>query len=135
MQIVIIAVLYLVTAIVFLAVDAAVLTRVMRPLFERYIGDWLLDSPRLGAAAVFYLAYVAGVVYLVSWPALKAGDPIRALVQGAVLGALAYGTYEFTNWATLKNWSVVQVMVDTTWGAILTGGSAWLGVTVARWIA
>lgn len=135
MQTLSLAVLYLVTALVFLLVDAAMLTRVMRPLFERYIGDWLLDSPRLGAAAVFYLAYVAGLVYLVSWPALKQGDATRALVQGAILGALAYGTYEFTNWATLKNWSAVQVVVDTTWGAVLTGGSAWVGVTVARWMS
>jgi len=128
-------VLYLVTAIFFLAVDAVMLTKFMRPLFERYVGDWLLDSPRLGAAAVFYLAYVAGLVYLVSRPALAAGDPMQALVQGAILGAMAYGTYEFTNWATLRNWSVVQVMVDTTWGAVLTGVSAWVGVTVARVVA
>lgn len=127
-----IIVLYLVTAIVFLAADAVMLTKAMRPLFERYVGDWLLESPRLGAAAAFYLAYVGGLVYLVSWPALKEGDATRALVQGAILGAMAYGTYEFTNWATLKNWSVVQVMVDTTWGAVLTGVSAWAGVMVAR---
>ncbi len=125
-------VLYLVTAIFFLAVDAVMLTKFMRPLFERYVGDWLLESPRLGAAAAFYLAYVAGLVYLVSRPALLAGDPVQALVQGAILGAMAYGTYEFTNWATLKNWSVVQVAADVTWGAVLTGVSAWLGVTVAR---
>ncbi|TCO71898.1 DUF2177 family protein [Rhodovulum euryhalinum] len=132
MSIVTLIVLYLVTALVFLAADAVMLTKFMRPLFERYIGDWLLDDPRLGAAAAFYLAYVAGVVYLVSRPALIAGDATQALVQGAILGALAYGTYEFTNWATLRNWSVVQVMVDTTWGAVLTGVSAWAGVMVAR---
>ncbi|MBN2906882.1 MAG: DUF2177 family protein [Rhodobacteraceae bacterium] len=124
--------LYVITALVFLAADAVMLTKFMRPLFERYISDWLLDSPRLGAAAAFYLAYVAGLVYLVSLPALKAGDPMRALVQGAILGAMAYGTYEFTNWATLKNWSVMQVAADVTWGAVLTGVSAWVGVTVVR---
>lgn len=132
MSIVVLVVLYLVTALFFLAVDAVALKTVMRPLFERYISDWLLEDPRMGAAAAFYLAYVAGLVYLVSLPALKAGDPMQALVQGAILGAMAYGTYEFTNWATLKNWSVVQVAVDTTWGAVLTGVSAWVGVTVAR---
>ncbi|TCP41388.1 DUF2177 family protein [Rhodovulum marinum] len=132
MSIVTLIVLYLVTAVVFLAVDVVALKTVMRPLFERYVGDWLLEDPRMGAAAAFYLAYVGGLVYLVSRPALIAGDPMQALVQGAILGAMAYGTYEFTNYATLKNWSVVQVVVDTTWGAVLTGGSAWVGVTVAR---
>ncbi|SIO01398.1 Uncharacterized membrane protein [Rhodovulum sp. ES.010] len=135
MQIVTIGALYLVTAVVFLAVDAFMLKTVMRPLFERHVGDWLLENPRMGAAAAFYLAYVAGLVYLVSWPALQAGDPRQALIQGAIVGAMAYGTYEFTNWATLKNWSVVQVAVDTAWGTLLTAGSAWVGVMVARWIA
>jgi len=125
-------ILYLSTAVIFLAADAVMLTRVMRPLFEGYVGEWLLESPRLGAAAGFYLAYVAGLVYLVSWPALQAGDAGRALLQGAILGAIAYGTYEFTNYATLSNWSPVQVAVDTAWGTLLTGVSAWAGVMITR---
>ncbi|ARE39959.1 hypothetical protein RGUI_1818 [Rhodovulum sp. P5] len=125
-------ILYLSTATIFLVVDAIMLKTVMRPLFERYIADWLLEEPRLGAAAAFYLAYVAGLIYLVSWPALQAGDGGRALLQGAILGAVAYGTYEFTNYATLRNWSPVQVAIDTSWGAVLTGLSAWAGVAITR---
>jgi uncharacterized membrane protein len=132
MQIVAIVILYLVTALVFLAADALMLSRIMRPLFERYVGDWLLESPRMGAAAAFYLAYIAGLVWLVSWPALVRGDPMQALVQGMVVGAMAYGTYEFTNYATLSNWSPVQVTVDLMWGTLLTGVSAWIGVAVTR---
>ncbi|WP_235855896.1 DUF2177 family protein [Mesobaculum littorinae] len=130
-----IAVCYVATAIVFLAADAVALRTLMRPLFETHVGDWLLPSPRLGAAAGFYLIYVAGLVYLVSWPALKAGAPSQALLNGAVLGLVAYGTYEMTNFATLRNWSWQQVIVDGTWGTILTGVSAWIGVLVARALA
>ena len=49
-----------------------------------------------------------------------------------VLGLLAYGTYEFTNYATLRDWSVNQVVVDTLWGGVLTGFSAWIGVVATR---
>lgn len=125
-------VLYIVTAIVFLGLDAVMLTRVMRPLFETHIGPLLLDSPRLGPAAVFYLAYVAGVLWFVSLPALRADLPVQALIAGAVLGAMAFGTYEFTNLATLRDWSWQMVVVDVTWGAVLTGFSAWAGVMVVR---
>ena len=120
------------TATVFLALDAVMLTKVMRPLFETHIGHLLLESPRLGAAALFYLAYVAGVLWFVSVPALREGAPLQALLGGAILGAMAYGTYEFTNLATLRDWSWQMVVVDLTWGAVLTGFSAWVGVVAVR---
>ncbi len=127
-----IVILYVITAVIFLALDAVMLTKVMRPLFETHIGPLLLDSPRLGPAALFYLAYVGGVLWFVSQPALRDGVPMQALVSGAVLGAMAYGTYEFTNLATLRDWSWQMVVTDVTWGAVLTGFSAWAGVVALR---
>lgn len=126
--------LYAATALIFLAADAVMLRMFMKPLFEKHLGDWLLDPIRLGPAAGFYLAYVGGLVWLVSWPAYRDGAPLAALVNGAILGAVAYGTYEFTNYATLARWSPEQVVADTLWGTVLTGVSAWAGVQVARWI-
>ena len=127
-----IVVLYLSTATVFLLLDALMLKTVMKPLFEQHIGDWLLEEIRMRPAIVFYLFYVAGVLWFVSLPALRAGLPVNALIGGALLGGMAYGTYEFTNYATLRDWSVQMVAVDVTWGAVLTGVSAWIGVTLAR---
>ena len=124
--------LYLVTAGVFLILDAIMLSTIMKPLFETHVGDLMADQLRLGPAALFYLVYVAGVLWFVSLPALRADAPLTALLTGAALGVLAYGTYEFTNLATLRGWSWRMVIVDVTWGAVLTGVSAWAGVTVAR---
>ena len=81
---------------------------------------------------LFYLGYVAGILWFVSVPALRAGDPVAALVGGIALGLLAYGTYEFTNYATLRDWSMEQVAIDTIWGGALTGFSAWAGVMIVR---
>ena len=75
---------------------------------------------------------VPGILWFVSLPALRQGDPIAALIGGALLGLLAYGTYEFTNYATLRDWSLEQVIVDTLWGGFLTGIAAWAGVMVGR---
>ncbi|WP_226780453.1 DUF2177 family protein [Oceaniglobus trochenteri] len=123
---------YIATAAVFLAADAVMLRMFMKPLFEKHLGDAILESPRLGAAVVFYLFYVAGAVWLVSLPALRDGVPTQALVNGAILGALAYGTYEFTSYAVMRDWSLEQVIVDGLWGTVLTGTSLWAGVMVAR---
>ena len=125
--------LYIVTAIVFLALDVVMLKKVMYPLFSSNIGPMMLEDLRMGPAAVFYLFYVVGVVWFVSIPALNIGSIAQAFFAGAVLGALAYGTYEFTNFATLKGWTAQMVMVDVIWGAVLTGTSAAVGVAVTKY--
>ena len=81
-----IAVLYLSTAAIFLILDAIMLTLVMKPLFSRHIGPLMLTDIRVVPAAAFYAAYVAGLIWLVSLPALKTGSvaPMTtALVPGS----------------------------------------------------
>jgi uncharacterized membrane protein len=124
------AILYLVTAATFLILDAIMLSTVMQPLFARHIGPLLADPIRYGPAAAFYAAYVAGLIYLVSWPALRDGTPV--LLPAAILGAMAYGTYEFTSYAVMKDWHWTMVATDTAWGTVLTAVSAWAGVAAAR---
>ena len=125
--------LYISTAIVFLALDVVMLKKVMYPLFSANIGPMMLEDLRMGPATVFYLFYIVGVVWFVSIPALNVGSIAQAFFAGAVLGALAYGTYEFTNFATLKGWTAQMVMVDVIWGAVLTGTSAAVGVAVTKY--
>lgn len=127
-----ILILYVATATIFLVADAIALTTVMKPLFQRHLGDALRDPIALAPAGAFYLAYVAGLLWLVSLPALRAGSPGQALLGGAVLGAIAYGTYEFTNMSTLRDWSWSMVATDVTWGTILTAASAAGGVWIAQ---
>ena len=124
--------LYLSTAAIFLVLDGLMLTFVMKPLFTRHIGPLMVEPIRYGPAAVFYAAYVAGLIYLVSLPALKAGSPV--LLPAAIIGAMAYGTYEFTSYAILRDWHISMVATDFLWGTALTAFSAWAGVTVTRMI-
>lgn len=125
-------VLYVTTLAIFLAMDVVGIRTLIRPIFERHIGDLLADPFRLGPAAAFYAFYIGGVLYLVSLPALRQGAPGQALLAGALLGLMCYGTYEFTSLAVMRDWSWQQVVADTLWGGFLTGISAWAGVWVAR---
>lgn len=129
------AILYAATAVVFLGLDAIGINYLIRPVFERHVGHLLADSFRVVPAALFYLGYAAILVYLVSLPALRADAPMQALLNGMLIGFMCYGTYEFTNLATLAEWSWQQVMADTAWGTFLTGFSAWVGVMAARALA
>jgi uncharacterized membrane protein len=127
-----ILILYASTTLIFFAADAIGLRLVIKPIFERHIAHLFADPFRAIPAALFYLGYVVGVLWFVSLPALRASDPMAALTGGIALGLMAYGTYEFTNYATLKDWSFEQVAVDTIWGGLLTGFSAWAGVMITR---
>jgi len=124
--------LYASTAFIFLIIDLIGLRFLVKPVFDRHVSHLLADPLRMTPATIFYLGYIAGVLWFVSLPALRSGDPISALIGGALLGILAYGTYEFTNYATLRDWSSQQVFVDTLWGGAVTGLSAWLGVLITR---
>ena len=127
-----ILILFVATALILLVLDLIGLRFIVRPVFERHVGHLLVEPLRMVPAVLFYLGYVAGVIWFVSMPAFRQGDAASALINGALIGLMAYGTYEFTNYATLRDWSFEQVAVDTLWGGLLTGFSAWAGVAITR---
>ncbi len=115
-----IAALYITTLLIFLSLEAAWLTTVMRPLFMRHVGALLVDDVRLIPAAGFYLLHGAGLTHFATLPALRGGGPAEAALNGALLGALVYGAYEMTNMATLKGWSWSMVAADMAGGAAIS---------------
>ncbi|WP_371348125.1 DUF2177 family protein [Ancylobacter sp. IITR112] len=123
---------YVSTGLVFLALDALWLgfmaSRVYRPL----IGDLMAEQPNWPPAALFYLLYVAGVVVFAVQPALASGRWTTALALGAFLGLLAYGTYDLTNHATLRNWPAAMTAIDLAWGTFLTAVATTAGMLITR---
>ena len=43
----------------------------------------------------------------------------KSIMEAFLLGMAVYGVYESTNYATLKNWPLYLVMIDTLWGGLL----------------
>jgi uncharacterized membrane protein len=123
---------YIATAIVFLGLDALWLSRVALGMYRQELGSLLLDKPNLPIAGAFYLLYVVGIVVLAIVPALSEGGWIKVLLMGAVLGLVAYGTYDITNLSTLKGWSVKLAVIDIAWGTVLTAVSATIGYWVVK---
>ncbi len=127
---------YVSTAVVFFALDYVWLTRVAIGFYRQNIGELLLATPNFAAAGIFYLFYVIGLVYFAVMPALTASSVVTALLNGALLGLLAYGTYDMTNLATLKGWSLSVSLVDMAWGAVLSATAAAAGyLVVSRYAA
>lgn len=128
-----IAVLILTVSAVFLVADAIVLRYVLQPVFAKHLGDMLYAGGfRLLPAALFYVSYMGGTLYFAALPGLAAGSPGLAFLNGAILGVVAYGTYEFSNWAVMQRWHPQMVIMEVIWGGALTGAAAWAGVIAAR---
>lgn len=109
----------------FLVLDALWLGLVMRAFYAEALAPWMADPVRMGPAAAFYVVYVAGVLYLAVAPAR--GRPGPAALRGAVLGGLAYGTWNSVNLAVVQDWPAIVAPVDIAWGMAVTAAVAAVG--------
>ena len=123
---------YAFTLIVFFGLDLLWLGVVARNFYASQLGSLMRENINFVAAGGFYLAYVAGIVFFAIAPALAEGSWQKSALNGALLGLIAYGTYDMTNVATLRNWPITMSMVDLAWGGLITGVSAVLGFALTR---
>lgn len=126
--------LYLLTIPVFFAIDILWLGVVAKKFYQNYLGHLLAEQVNWVAAIIFYLMYIAGIIYFAVSPALDKNSVNEALIKGALFGFITYATYDFTNWATLKSWPVTVVFVDVVWGTVLCGLVASISYYLAKWI-
>lgn len=115
-----------------LGLDFIWLSTMADRLYRPQLGELLAEDFRLYPALCFYAVYLFGVTYFAVAPAMKEGGWGKAVLNGALLGFVAYGTYDLTNQATLRHWPVVVTMLDLLWGAFLTATSAAFGYFAAR---
>ena len=127
--------LYFVTLAAFLAIDAVWLALVARTFYRRYL-DWLMAThPNWLAALAFYLLFVVGVLVFVVVPGVEDGSLRTTLLRGALFGLIAYGTYDLTNLATVKNWPLTITVVDMVWGTALSVAVSYVGFVAGRWLS
>jgi len=129
------AIAYAATVIVFFAIDFVWLSYAAKTIYQREIGTLLLSQFNMPVAAGFYVFYVIGIVVFAVLPALNSGSWLTALILGGLLGLIAYGTYDLTNLATLKGWTVKMAVIDMAWGMVLTGFSATAGFFLTRLVS
>lgn len=119
--------LYVVSLIVFLGIDIIWLGFIAKKLYSKYLGYLMTEKIVWIAAVIFYLIFIAGLVFFVINPALREKSLSYALYAGAFLGLVTYATYDLTNLATIKNWPVIVTVLDLLWGMFIS--SATSGIT------
>lgn len=122
---------YIATLAVLAAFDFVWLRFVMIPVFRKDVPDLLAKPPNAAAAAIFYVAFSAGLVHFAVLDGVDRNSVLEAGRNGALIGLLAYATYELTNKATLRGWTWRLVIIDLTWGAVLSASAAAAGAWAA----
>lgn len=98
--------------------DAIWLPNTVNRLYRPKIGHLMAEKTDWIAGVAFYLLYPLGVI-LIAQP-WNGGELVGYTLTGALIGALAYATYDLTNQATLKKWSWMVTVADILWGTLLT---------------
>ena len=117
---------------IFLIVDVIWLSITVKLVYKPNLGDLLNDKPVLWAAVLFYIIYMIGLTLIIIKPALASNSVLQAFWTGVIFGIVAYGTYNLTNMATIKNWSSTIVWIDMLWGGMLTGSSSAVGIYLTK---
>ena len=126
---------YLLTTVVFFAVDMTWLGFIAKDLYKKYLSNFLSDKVNWPAAIIFYLLFIIGIFYFAILPAVEKNSLAKAIISGALFGFFTYATYDLTNLATLKDWPLPIVFIDIIWGSVLTGIVSIAGYYILKWIA
>jgi uncharacterized membrane protein len=123
---------YILTALVFFAIDVVWLGLVAKNMYNRNIGHLMSSRVKWVAAVVFYLAFIVGILVFAVYPSVDRDSLLRAVALGALFGFFTYSTYDLTNLATLKDWPLSITIVDIAWGMVLTSVVSAVGFYIVR---
>jgi uncharacterized membrane protein len=123
---------YIATGIAFALIDSVWLRSMYTRLYVPEIGELLMGGVRMVPAVAFYLLYILGMMIFAVGPGLASGSWKTALINGALFGFFTYMTYDLTNFATLKIWSLKVTILDIIWGTVLTGLAAAAGTAITN---
>ena len=104
---------YLLAAIIFVVLDGIYLNLV-KGAFSKQIKSIQGSDIQINYiyTAITYIFLIFGLNYFII-------QKHKSIKEAALLGLVIYAVYEFTNLSLFTNWSVLTVLIDTTWGAVL----------------
>ena len=121
-----------------IGLDSIWLSKISPSIYKKNIGHLMAEKPNLVAAVLFYVIYILGAVYFVIYPAFTSESPFQAFFRGALLGLVAYSTFDLTGQAVFKNWPVRITIIDMLWGTILTASvcslATFIAIKIVKWL-
>jgi len=124
------AIVYLSTIGAFLLLDGLWLGLIAKSFYASQLGDLMAKPIRFLPAGIFYLMYAVGLVVIAIQPNNATVGLLAAAATGALIGFMAYGTYDMTNLSTIEGWPLKMSLVDWAWGTCVTGVACGVGAWV-----
>ncbi len=127
--------IYLACFVGFVVIDFVWIGLVMKNFYIRHLqpigrisGDKF--EPIIWAACVVYVALAIGIVQFALPKINSETSWLATFGIGFLLGLVVYATYDFTNYSTLKDFTLTMAVVDSIWGGTVTG----LVTLIARYV-
>ena len=124
--------LYLIALPVFLVIDAIWLGIISKNFYKNQIGFLIKTEINWLSAVIFYLIFIAGLVFFVILPAMGKNSWSYALLAGILFGLVTYATYDLTNMATIKDWPLLVTIIDLFWGMFIAGSVSIITFLIAN---
>lgn len=124
--------IYLVTFIVFFAIDIVWLGFISKGLYQQYLGYIMKTNVNWIAAILFYLLFIGGLIFFVINPGLAKDSWLYVVGAGAFFGLITYATYDMTNLATIKDWPLLITVIDLMWGTFLCATTSTITFFIAK---
>jgi uncharacterized membrane protein len=127
---------YLVSIIAMVVIDLIWIGGVAKPFYQKHLGYLFAEKFKIVPIVLFYLIYIFGLMVFVVSPALSGTVPLgRSVMMAALLGLVAYATYDLTSHGLIKDWPWIVTVVDMVWGTFLTALIAAIAISVGRLIS
>ncbi len=118
----------------FLVIDMIWIGLIARNFYRNRLGHLLAASPNLTAAVIFYLMFVAGLVFFAVRPGVIKNNLTEGLLKSALFGLMTYGTYDLTSLALIENWPLSVTLVDMVWGVMVSMGVGYISIQSGRYL-
>lgn len=111
---------FCVSFLVYLLLDLIWLGYLAGPYYREKLDAFLASDPRMAPAFLFYLLFVLGNVVFVTRPIFESPTLREFLFRGSLYGLVTYGTYDLTNYATVRDWPISVTVIDLIWGIMIS---------------
>ena len=116
------ATIFLIIFIYYIILDGLMIYFYMGKTFSKMIGKIQNGEPmipKIFPAILAFLVLAFGIYYFIIEKVRDNNILIDSLKYGFVFGFVVYAVYDFTNLATLNNYSIKVTIIDILWGSTL----------------
>lgn len=102
---------------IFIVIDFIWIGIIAKNFYLEQLGKF---TPKLIPGLLAYVLLTLGIILFVL-PKVSGRGVFEIFIWGAMFGLIAYGVYDLTNLATLKDWTIKMTVVDMLWGGAISG--------------